>query len=90
MGPCSHANIFPVRPNPVITSSAISNSPYRSHSSRSMRSIWGFQTSIPPAACNIGSTITAAISSQRDRSRSSNSVSAALALPSLAGSREAR
>ena len=60
---CSHANIRPVRPKPVSTSSAIISVPNRSQSVLTPARNSRGQTIIPPAPCSIGSTITAATDS---------------------------
>ena len=52
------ANIFPVRPNPLITSSAISNTPWRSQMSRSMGQYSGPGIATPDDT-DTGSAITA-------------------------------
>ena len=57
---CSQANIRPVRPKPVSTSSAIISVPWRSHSRRTPARNSGGQTIIPPTPCSIGSTSTPA------------------------------
>ncbi|CSP50470.1 Uncharacterised protein [Shigella sonnei] len=59
---CSQANSFPVRPNPVAISSAISKIPSRSHILRIRFNHSGWYMRIPPAPWTIGSMITAAIS----------------------------
>ena len=56
---CSEANIRPVRPKPVITSSKISSTPCRSQISRTSGQYSGPGT-CTPAAAEIGSPITAA------------------------------
>ena len=53
-------NHLPVRPKPLITSSAISTMSYLSHSSRSVRQYAGAGT-YDPFAVEIGSAIIAAI-----------------------------
>ena len=60
---CSHANMRPVRPNPVSTSSAISSVLYWSHNRRTPARNSAGQTIIPPAACSMGSMSTAATES---------------------------
>ena len=57
---CSQANIVPVRPKPVNTSSAISGSPWRRAASAIRASVAGVWKRIPPAPCASGSTTTAA------------------------------
>ncbi len=59
---CSTANIRPVRPNPVFTSSAQSSQPCSRHSSVSAGQKPSGGTSTPPEP-TIGSTITPATSS---------------------------
>ena len=60
---CWQANILPVRPKPVATSSTMSSVPCRSHSSRTRRSQPSGSISMPAAACTSGSTTTPATSS---------------------------
>ena len=56
---CSDANIFPVLPNPVTTSSAMSTTPYLVHISRNMG-----QYSSPGTATLIGDAIGSAMTAQ--------------------------
>src|SRR4030042_1904515 len=69
---CSQANIFPVRPNPVATSSAIIRILYFVHNSLTPLRYLGGDVIIPPAACIIGSIIIAAISFEFVLNMSSN------------------
>ena len=90
IGPCSQANIVPVRPKPVMTSSAINRMPWASQSSLSLRRKAGFQTSMPPAAWSMGSAMTAAISWPRRSSNSSSVRNGSVPVPSRPGTSDAR
>ena len=57
---CSQANMRPVRPKPVSTSSAISSVPWRSQRRRTPARYSGGCMIMPPTPCSIGSTSTPA------------------------------
>ena len=58
---CWNANILPVRPRPILTSSNTSQMPCRSHSSRSAGRKFAGGTTSPPSDCT-ASTMIAAVS----------------------------
>ena len=56
----SQAERLPVRPHPVITSSAMNSTPYAEHRRRNSARTAGEYMSMPPAPSTNGSTMSAA------------------------------
>ena len=78
MPACSQAKKVPVRPKPVMISSAIRSTSWRVHSSRARARNSQSWNRMPEAPCTSGSTMKAAISSPRAE-KSASSLSPARA-----------
>ena len=61
MPACSQANIVPVRPKPVMISSAMRSTPCSSQISRARRRKCGWYMRMPLAPCTMGSRMRAAM-----------------------------
>ena len=72
---CSQASSVPVRPQPVITSSAMKSTPWRRQTACISRSVSAPYIIIPPAPSTSGSTMKAAGLSVRQRRSSVSSIS---------------